>query len=332
MAEITYLEAIFQAQSEEMERDARVLIMGADIRRDIYGTVTGFVERFGEARVRDKSPSDSGFIGVAGRAALAGRRPIVDATMASFLFPAMDQICSFVAKSRFIYGGEALLPLVIRSCLFYGDSDPARPVERPYPIFMNMPGLKIIAPSNAYDMKGLLKAAIRDDEPVMSFEDSTCWMTRSQVPDDGDLVIPLGQGEIKREGRDVTVVAIAGAVNLALQAAEQLAGEGISLEVVDPRTLVPLDRAIILRSVRKTGRAICVDPAHQTCSAASEIAATIAEEAFEALRAPIVRVTTPDVPLPLDPHAGIPLYPSVGRIVDAARRLVRAPAERFRVA
>jgi pyruvate/2-oxoglutarate/acetoin dehydrogenase E1 component len=326
MAEITYLEAIFQAQSEEMERDARVMLMGAGLGRDVYGTATGLLERFGRDRVRDKSASDSGFIGVAGRAALAGRRPIVDATVASFLFPAMDQICSFVAKARFIYGGEALLPLVIRSCLFYGDSDPAQPVERPYPVFMNMPGLKIIAPSNAHDMKGLLKSAIRDDEPVMSFEDSTCWMRRAAVPEDPDFLVPLGRGEIKREGRDVTVVAIAGAVNIALEAAARLAGEGISVEVVDPRTLVPLDRAIIVRSVRKTGRAICVDPAHQTCSVASEIAATIAEEAFEALRAPIARVTTLDPHLPSSPHVDRPLYPSVDRIVEAARRLVRAPA------
>lgn len=325
MGEITYLEAIFQAQSEEMERDARVLLLGAGLGRDIYGTATGFVERFGAERVRDKSASDSGFIGVAGRAALAGRRPIVDATIASFLFPAMDQICSFVAKARFVYGGEALLPLVIRSCLFYGDSDPQQPVERPYPIFMNMPGIKIIAPSNAYDMKGLLKAAIRDDEPVMSFEDSTCWMRKAHVPEDPDFLIPLGRGEIKREGSDVTVVAIAGAVNLALEAAAKLSAEGISVEVVDPRTLVPLDREIIVRSVRKTGRAICVDPAHQTCSAASEIAATIAEEAFDALRAPIVRVTTLDGHLPSSPHIDAPLYPSVERIMDAARRLVGAP-------
>lgn len=324
MGEITYLEAIFQAQSEEMERDARVLVMGEDVRRDVYGTTTGFVARFGPERVRDSTPSERGFIGVAGRIALRGGRPIVDATMASFLFPSMDQICSFVAKSRFIYGGQALLPMVIRSCLFYGEADRAHPAERPYPIFMNMPGLKIIAPSNAHDMKGLLKAAIRDDEPVMSFEDSTCWMTACEVPDDPDFLIPLGKGEIRREGRDVTVVAIAGAVNIALDAARKLQGEGISLEVVDPRTLVPLDREIILRSVRKTGRAICVDPAHETCSAASEIAATIAEQAFDALRAPVVRVATLDTHLPSSPHVEAPLYPSVERIVEAARRLVRA--------
>lgn len=325
MTKITYLEAIRQAQMEEMVRDPSVFIMGEDIRCNVFGTTTGFVEQFGEARVRDTPISENGFIGAAGGAAIVGMRPIVDATISSFLFPAMDQICSIIAKSRYIYGGQARLPLVIRSCLFYGNSNAAQHSDRPYPMFMNMPGLKIIAPSNARDMKGLLKAAVRSDDPVLSFEDSTCWNNKFEVPDDDDFIIPLGKGDVKREGTDITVVAIAGAVNIALKAAEQLAREGISLEVVDPRSLVPLDHDLILQSVRKTGRAICVDPAHKTCSAASEIAATIVENAFDALRAPVVRVTTPDTHLPFSPHIEKPLYPSVARIVDAARRLVGAP-------
>ncbi len=325
MTKITYLEAIRQAQMEEMVRDPSVFIMGEDIRCNVFGTTTGFVEQFGEARVRDTPISENGFIGAAGGAAIVGMRPIVDATISSFLFPAMDQICSIIAKSRYIYGGQARLPLVIRSCLFYGNSNAAQHSDRPYPMFMNMPGLKIIAPSNARDMKGLLKAAVRSDDPVLSFEDSTCWNNKFEVPDDDDFIIPLGKGDMKREGTDITVIAIAGAVNIALKAAEQLAREGISLEVVDPRSLVPLDHDLILQSVRKTGRAICVDPAHKTCSAASEIAATIVENAFEALRAPVVRVTTPDTHLPFSPHIEKPLYPSVARIVDAARRLVGAP-------
>jgi acetoin:2,6-dichlorophenolindophenol oxidoreductase subunit beta len=324
MARITYLEAIQQAQMEEMILDSRVFMMGEDIRCNVFGTTTGFLEKFGEARIRDTPISENGFIGAAGGAAIVGMRPIVDATISSFLFPAMDQICSIIAKSRYIYGGQARLPLVIRSCLFYGNSNAAQHSDRPYSMFMNMPGLKIIAPSNARDMKGLLKAAVRSDDPVLSFEDSTCWTNKSEVPDDMDFVIPLGKGDVKREGTDITVIGIAGAVNIALKAAEQLAREGISIEVVDPRSLVPLDHDLILQSVRKTGRAICVDPAHKTCSAASEIAATIAEYAFEALRAPVVRITTPDTHLPFSPHIEKPLYPSVARIVDAARRLVGA--------
>ena len=321
MARITFLEAIYQAQKEELERDQSVFIMGEDVRCNVFGTTTGFVDAFGAERVRDTPISENGFIGAAGGAAMVGMRPIVDATISSFLFPAMDQICSIIAKSRYIYGGQAKLPLVIRSCLFYGNSNAAQHSDRPYSMFMNMPGLKIIAPSCASDMKGLLKAAVRSDDPVLSFEDSTCWMAKGEVPD-GDHVIPLGKGDIKREGSDVTIIGVAGGVNVALKAAKVLEKEGISAEVIDPRTLVPLDRELILSSVRKTGRAICVDPAHMTCSAASEISATIVEHAFDALRGPVIRVTTPDTHLPFSPHIEKPLYPSVERIVDAARKVV----------
>ncbi|MDR7101304.1 transketolase C-terminal domain-containing protein [Croceicoccus sp. BE223] len=324
MARITYLEAIYQAQKEEMERDQSVFLMGEDVRCNVFGTTTGFVDLFGEERVRDTPISENGFIGAAGGAAMVGMRPIVDTTISSFLFPAMDQICSIIAKSRYIYGGQATLPLVIRSCLFYGNSNAAQHSDRPYSMFMNMPGLKIIAPSNAADMKGLLKAAIRSNDPVLSFEDSTCWMAKGEVPDDIDHVVPLGKGDVKREGSDVTIIGIAGGVNVALKAAKLLEGEGISAEVIDPRTLVPLDRELILASVRKTGRAICVDPAHLTCSAASEIAATIVEHAFDALKGPVVRVTTPDTHLPFSPHMEKPLYPSAERIVDAARKVMGA--------
>ena len=324
MARITYLEAIREAQMEEMHRDERVFIMGEDIICNVFGTTTGFVDAFGTERVRDTPISENGFIGASAGAAMVGMRPIVDATIASFLYPAMDQIMSIIAKSRYIYGGQARLPLVIRTCLFYGNANAAQHSDRPYSMFMNVPGLKIIVPSSAYDMKGLLKAAIRDDDPVLCFEDSTCWTNKAEMPDDPDFMIPLGQGEIKREGSDVSIIGVAGAVPLALKAAQQLMKDGISAEVVDPRSLVPLDRELILKSVRKTGRAIAVDPAHQTCSAASEIAATIAEHAFGALRGPVIRVATADTHIPFSPAIEKALYPSVERIVAAARRLVGA--------
>jgi pyruvate dehydrogenase E1 component beta subunit len=254
---------------------------------------------------------------------MVGMRPIVDVTLAPFLYPAMDQIVSIIAKSRYIYGGQARLPLVIRACLFYGNSNAAQHSDRPYSMFMNVPGLKIVVPSNAYDMKGLLKAAIRDDDPVLCFEDGTCWMSKAELPDDPDFLIPLGKGDVKREGKDVSIIAIAGAVPTALKAAEQLARDGISAEVIDPRTLVPLDKDLILRSVRKTGRAITVDPAHQTCSAGSEIAALIAEYAFDSLRGPVLRVATPDTHLPFSPLIEKPLYPTVERIVAATAGLVK---------
>lgn len=324
MAKATFLDAIRQAQLEELERDERVFMMGEDIRCNVFGTTTDFVDKFGKDRIRDTPISENGFIGAGAGAAMVGMRPIIDATISSFLYPAMDQICSIIAKSRYIYGGQARLPIVIRSCMFYGNSNAAQHSDRPYPMFMNMPGLKIIAPSNAYDMKGLLKAAVRSDDPVLCFEDSTCWMAKSELPDDKDFTIPLGRGDIKREGSDISVIAVAGAVPIALKAARALEAENISLEVVDPRTLVPLDQEIILQSVRKTGRAICVDPAHQTCSAASEISAIIVENAFDALRGPVLRVTTPDTHLPFSPHIEKPLYPTVDRIVAAARRLMNA--------
>lgn len=322
MAKATYLDAIRLAQQEEMMRDNRVFIMGEDIVCNVFGTTTGFVELFGTERVRDTPISENGFMGAGAGAAMVGMRPIIDTTLSSFLYPAMDQIISIIAKSRYIYGGQAQLPLVIRSCMFYGNSNAAQHSDRPYPMFMNMPGLKIIAPSTAYDMKGLLKAAIRENDPVMCFEDSTCWTSKDELPDDPDFIIPLGKGDIKREGSDVSIIGVAGAVQLALKAAKQLAAQGISAEVVDPRTLAPLDMPLILQSVRKTGRAIIVDPAHQVCSAASEISATIVEQAFDALRAPVLRVTTAQTHMPFSPLIEKSLYPTVDRIMAAAHKLV----------
>ncbi|KPF92027.1 pyruvate dehydrogenase [Novosphingobium sp. AAP83] len=324
MAKLTYLEAIRQAQFDEMQRDPTVFLMGEDLVCNVFGTATGLVEAFGTERVRDTPISENGFIGAAAGAAMVGTRPIVDATISSFLYPAMDQIISIIAKSRYIYGGQARLPLVIRSCMFYGNSNAAQHSDRPYSMFMNVPGLKIIVPSNAYDALGLLRAAIRDDNPVLCFEDSTCWSGKMDVPEDPDFMIPLGCGDIKQEGSDISIIAIAGGVPLAMKAAKKLAKDGISAEVIDPRSLVPLDIALILQSVRKTGRAIVVDPAHQNCSAASEISAQIVEHAFDALRGPILRVATADTHLPFSPDIEKPLYPTVDRIIAAASQLVRS--------
>ncbi|MDH3279744.1 MAG: alpha-ketoacid dehydrogenase subunit beta [Gammaproteobacteria bacterium] len=322
MAQVSFLEAIRQAQFEELSRDTNVFLMGEDVRCNVFGTTTGFVEAFGERRVRDTPISEAGFVGAAAGASMVGMRPIVDLTIATFVYPAMDQICSIIAKSRYLYGGQATLPLVLRTCMFYGNSNAAQHSDRPYPMFMGMPGLKIIVPSNPADMKGLLKSAIRDDNPVLSFEDGTLWSSKSEVPDDDDFLIPLGTADIKREGTDVSVIAVGGSVPLALDAAESLSKEGVSVEVVDPRTLVPLDTATILASVAKTGRALTVDPAHQSCSVASEISATIVEHAFDSLKAPVIRVTTPDTHLPFSPPIERPLYPSAERIVAAVRKVM----------
>jgi acetoin:2,6-dichlorophenolindophenol oxidoreductase subunit beta len=319
MARKSFLEAIRDAQFEEMKRDPSVFMMGEDLTTNLFGATTGFVEAFGAERVRNTPISEAGFIGAAAGAAMVGMRPIVDVTIASFIYPAMDQLISIIAKSRFLYGGQARLPLVLRLCMFYGNSTAAQHSDRPYPMFMGVPGLKIILPSNARDMKGLLKSAVRDDDPVLCFEDSSLWSSKMEVPEGEDLLVPFGQAQVKREGTDVTVVALGGAVPLALAAATELAPEGVSVEVIDPRTLVPLDVASILRSVRKTGRLVAVDPAHRTCSAASEIAAIVAEQAFAALRAPVLRVTTPDTHIPFSPPLEARLFPTRQGIIDAIR-------------
>ena len=322
MARLSFIEAVRTAQFEEMKRDPRVFMMGEDLACNMFGTTTGFVEAFGKHRVRDTPISENGFVGAGAGASMVGMRPIVDLTIASFAFPAMDQICSIVAKSRYLYGAQAKLPLVIRMCMIYGNGNAAQHSDRPYAMFMNMPGLKIILPSNPRDMKGLLKSAIRDDDPVLSFEDASLWSGKAEVPDDEDFLVPIGVADIKREGADVSVIGIGPGVPMALAAAKALEGEGISVEVVDPRTLVPLDRATILASVRKTGRAVVVDNAHLTCSAASEISATIAEHAFGALKAPIVRVTTPDVHIPFSPAMEKALYPNKDKVIAAIRSVM----------
>ncbi len=318
----SFLEAIRDAQFEEMRRDPSVFMMGEDLTSNLFGATTGFVEAFGKERVRDTPISEAGFIGAAAGAAMVGLRPIVDVTIASFIYPAMDQLISIVSKSRYLYGGQARLPLVLRLSMFYGNSTAAQHSDRPYPMLMGVPGLKIIVPSSALDVKGLLKSAIRDDDPVLCFEDAGLWSSKMEIPDDENLLVPLGKAAVRREGRDVTVVALAASVAQSLAVAADLAKEGVSVEVVDPRTLVPLDVETILESVRKTGRLVAVDPAHRTCSAASEIAAIVAEQAFGALRAPVLRVTTPDTHIPFSPPLEARLFPSKGRIAEAIRHVV----------
>ena len=238
-----------------------------------------FKEEFGADRLRDVPLSEAGFVGAAIGSAMVGMRPIVDLTIASFLYVAMDQIVSMAAKTTYMYGGQARVPLVLRASMFFGGANAAQHSDRNYPMFMNVPGLKIIAPSTPYDMKGLLKTAIREDDPIMSFEDGMLWGTRGEVPEE-EYLIPFGKADVKRTGTDATVVAIASRVQEALTAAETLTKEGVSVEVVDPRTLVPLDKETILSSVAKTGRLVVVEEAHRTCGAAAEIVAIVAEEGF----------------------------------------------------
>jgi pyruvate/2-oxoglutarate/acetoin dehydrogenase E1 component len=315
---MSYIDATVQAQLEEMQRDERIIVMGEDLA--IYGDAK-LLQTFGSKRVWSTPISENSFSGMAVGAAMTGLRPIVNLTIASFMYLASDQIINQASKLHYMTGGQMKVPAVFRCALYYDRSIAAQHSDRCYPMFMNAPGLKILAPTTPSDMKGLMKSAIRDDDPVMMFEDCTLWTVKDEVSTDPEALVPIGQADIKHPGTDVTVIAIAGAMKPALAAAKILRDEGVSVEVVDPRTLVPLDKDTILRSVAKTGRLVLVDNANRTCNAAAEIAATVAEEAFDCLKARIVRLSTPDVHIPFSPALEKPLYPSAEMIAAAVRSL-----------
>lgn len=316
---MSYLDAIVEAQVEEMERDQRVIMMGEDIA--VYGS-GDLVERFGPKRIWATPISETSFTGVGIGAAIAGLRPIVDLNIASFMYLASDQIINQAAKLRYMTGGQVQVPIVFRVCMFYGEALAAQHSDRPYPLFMNVPGLKVVAPSSPASVKGLLKAAIRDDDPVVFFEDTKLWATKGDVPTDPDCLIPIGKAEIRQSGGDVTIVAIAGAVRQSLEAAKTLSEQGISVEVIDPRTLKPLDTESILTSVAKTGRLVIVENAHRVANAGAEIAAVVSEEGFSSLKGPIIRLSAPDVHVPFSPALEKGLYPTKDKIVETVKRLL----------
>ena len=320
----TYIESIVDATVEEMERDSSVFTMGEDLRHSVYGATAGLAERFGEDRVLDTPLSENGFFGAALGASLCGMRPIVE-TVTSFLWVGMDQMISQAAKMRYMFGGQAELPVTFRIRMFYARGAAAHHSDRNYPVFMNTPGLKVICPTNAYDAKGLMKTAVRDNDVCMIFEDGIAISSRCEVPNnedlpDGELLVPFGVANTVREGSDVTIVGVAGGVQHAIDAANALEPEGISVEVIDPRTLVPLDTDTILQSVEKTSRLVVVDPAHKMCSAASEIAAIVAQEAFWSLEAPIQVVASEQVNVPYSPALEPLVYPTPQKVIDAVRK------------
>ncbi len=317
MAQTVFIEAINQAIAEEMRRDESVFIMGEDIRLAVYGATANLLGEFGEKRVLDTPLSENGFFGAAVGASLVGMRPVVE-TLTSFMWVGMDQLISQAAKMRYMFGGQVKLPIVYRTGMWYERHIAAHHSDRPYSMFMNVPGLKVVVPSNPADAKGLLQTAIRDDDPVMFFEDWTILGSRGPVPE-GDCAVPLGVGQVVRPGTDVTVVAIGGMVVKSLAVAEALATEGISVEVVDPRSLVPLDKQTILDSVARTGRLVVVDAAHRTCSAASEIAALVAQEGFWSLQSPVQRVASHNVHIPFSPVLEDLVYPNEEKITAAVR-------------
>lgn len=329
MTIMSYLGAIGAAQREAMDADSRVIIMGEDVEANVYGTMGGgksradkgdFLQMYGTNRIRNTPISEEVMVGAAAGAAMTGLRPIVDLSYSTFLYMAMDQFINQVAKSRYMFGGQSSMPVVFRSAMFYGLSTAAHHSDRPYPMFMNMPGIKIMVPASPTDAKGLLRTAIDMDDPVMSFEACMLWGLKEEV-EEGEFRIPFGVARTVRAGTDVTLVAISSAVQQSILAAKTLEAEGISVEIIDPRTLVPFDSYAVLNSVARTGRLVIADPANKTCGAAAEISAIVAEQAFDCLKAPIMRVTTPDTHIPFSPALEKQLYPNASTIADAVRKV-----------
>ena len=295
-----FIKAMYEGLRDAMREDDTVVVIGEDVDRSIIGATRGLIGEFGDERVKNTPISEATFVGACVGAAAAGLRPVVDLMVGSFFYVSMDQVANQAAKLPYMSGGQVSLPIVYFTASGPSGSAAAQHSENPHPMLMNVAGLKVVMPGSPRDAKGLMHAAIKDPNPVVYFQDAVLGGTKGPVPDE-PYQIPLGEAEVKREGEDVTVVAIGALVNRALKVAEALEDEGVSVEVVDPRTLVPLDRKTILDSVRKTGRLVVCDNARITCSAASEIAAIVSEEAFDALEAPPRRVAWEDVPVPFSP-------------------------------
>jgi pyruvate dehydrogenase E1 component beta subunit len=323
MRELTMAQAVNEAFAEELRRDPTVFVIGEDVAEagHPFKVLAGLVAEFGPERVLDSPISEAGIAGLGLGAAMTGMRPVVDLMFGDFLTLVMDQVANQAAKIHYMSGGTLKAPITIHTTLGATRRQAAQHSQSLHAWVAHVPGLKVCLPATPADAKGLLKAAIRDDNPVVVFEDKLTYQLKGLVPD-GDHVVPLGVAEVKREGEDVTVVATSSMVHVALEAADALEGEGVSLEVVDPRTIAPLDRAAIVASARKTGRAIVVDEGHRSYGAGAEIAATIAEEAFWQLDAPVARLGAMDVPIPFSPVLEDETVPSVEQVVVAARRLV----------
>jgi pyruvate/2-oxoglutarate/acetoin dehydrogenase E1 component len=321
MATIGFIDAIRQALTEEMERDPTVFVMGEDVKLGTFGATRGLFERFGPQRVRNTPISEAALAGAGVGAAMAGMRPVVEIEFASFFYCCFDQVCNQAAKLRYMSGGQARLPLTFRCVYGAMGSAAAQHSEVVYPQLLAAPGLKIVIPSGAAEMKGLLKAAIRDDNPVLVFEHGRLGFTYGEVPE-GEYVLPLGRGAAKREGSDVTIIAIGAMVPKALAVAEEMEKEGVSIEVWDPRTLVPLDEEGMLASVAKTGRVVIADEGHLRGGAAGDLAAIIIDKGFDYLNAPLKRVTALDVPIPFSPPLESYVLPDEAKIKAAVQEIL----------
>jgi len=322
---ISYREALNEALREEMKRDERVFLMGEDVGvyNGVYKVSKGLLAEFGPERVRDTPISEEGFTGAAIGAAIAGMKPIVEIMYNDFICLAMNQIVNFAAKMRYMSGGQLKVPIVIRTMIGQGRGRGCGGEHSQVliPWFINVPGLKVVTPATPYDAKGLLKTAIRDEAPVIFFEAAKLYSLKGNVPEE-EYTIPMGKADKKMEGKDVTLVAISTMVPASLSAANKVRKEdGISVEVIDPRTLIPLDKHTIISSVKKTGRLIVAEPCCKTGGIGAEIAAMVYEEAFDYLDHPVVRVAALDIPVPVSPPLEKMVVPNEDNIVEALRNM-----------
>ncbi len=326
MREITYTEAVREALSEAMREDDRVFIMGEDIGvyGGAFGVTRGMIEEFGPERVRHTPIAESAIAGAAVGAAVTGMRPVFELQFSDFITIALDQIVNQAAKIHYMYGGNVSIPLVMRTPGGSGTGAAAQHSQSLENWTAHIPGLIVIQPSTAYDAKGLLHSAIANNNPVMFYEHKLCYRTKGDVPE-GKYFIPIGVADIKRQGKDISVIATSYMVHKALEAAEILAKEGIDIEIVDPRTLVPLDKKTIVDSVKKTGRALVVTEAVKRSGFSSELAAVISEEeSFDYLDHPIVRLAGAETPIPYEPALEKLAVPQVNDIVEACRKIMAA--------
>jgi pyruvate dehydrogenase E1 component beta subunit len=329
---ISYREAINEALQVEMARDPLVILMGEDVTGashsdspdhldawgGVLGVTKGLVHQFGRERVRDTPITESGFMGAGVGAAATGLRPVVELMFIGFMGVCLDQVVNQAAKMRYMFGGKAKIPLVVRTMIGAGFRAAAQHSDSIYSTFVHFPGLKVVAPATPADAKGLLAAAIRDDDPVIFCENKVLYDTKGPVPE-GEYVVPLGKADIKRAGSDITIVAISRMVHVALDAAGQLAKDGVSAEVVDLRSLAPLDEDAVLTSLKKTGRLVVVDEDNPRCSVATDIATLAATQALEYLNGPVRLVTAPHTPVPFSPTLEDFYVPTPQRVIAAVR-------------